>query len=309
MSIAVPVRPFDLASLTDVDDDGTYYPSSDGKPLAETDVHIAQIINLRVTLQNHFRDDPLCYVASNLLWYYVQGDIKKRVSPDVMVVRGVPKHPPRMSYWLWREQRVPDAVIEISSRSTRHIDTGRKYALYRELGVREYFLFDPQGRYLKPALQGHRLEEGIYVPLQPNEAGRLVSQRLGLELGQVDEVLRLFDPVAGHWLLTPDEEHDALQAAETTIQQEAEARLNAERLAWREESARRQETLARSAAEAAVQRETLARIAAEASVQRETQSRLDAEAAVQRETAARLAAETELARLRAELARRDSTRQ
>ena len=45
--------------------------------------------------------------------------------------------------------------------------------------VAEYFLFDPRGEYLSPALQGYRLIEGQYVPIEP-VSGRLPSVELGL---------------------------------------------------------------------------------------------------------------------------------
>ena len=41
-----------------------------------------------------------------------------------------------------------------------------KLALYRDvLRVPEYFQFDPTEDYLRPPLQGHRLERGEYVPI------------------------------------------------------------------------------------------------------------------------------------------------
>ena len=41
------------------------YPESDGKPMAETDVHIDTLIALREALHDHFRDMPQVYVAGN----------------------------------------------------------------------------------------------------------------------------------------------------------------------------------------------------------------------------------------------------
>jgi len=47
------------------------YPDTDGKPMAETDVHIEQLIDLRFALRTFFRDDLHVYVAANMLLYYV----------------------------------------------------------------------------------------------------------------------------------------------------------------------------------------------------------------------------------------------
>lgn len=95
-----------------------YYPVADGAPMGETDFHISLIIELILTLRLHFAAAPDVYVAGDLMFYYVEGDPKKVVSPDVMVVRGVGKEKRRV-YKLWEEERVPEVVIEISSRKTR----------------------------------------------------------------------------------------------------------------------------------------------------------------------------------------------
>lgn len=40
----------------------------------------------------------------------------------------------------------PDLAVEVLSPSTRALDTGRKLRLYRDHGVREYWIVDPAGR-------------------------------------------------------------------------------------------------------------------------------------------------------------------
>ncbi len=61
-------------------------------------------------------------------------------------------------------------VIEITSKSTKREDKTTKKELYRDvLKVAEYFQFDPTEDYLKPPLQGFRLVEGEYLPIQPDE--------------------------------------------------------------------------------------------------------------------------------------------
>lgn len=51
-------------------------------------------------------------------------------------------------------------VIEVSSRRTWLEDLYKKWQLYARLGVREYFLFDPQYDYLPEPLMAWRLGEG-----------------------------------------------------------------------------------------------------------------------------------------------------
>ena len=94
----------------------------------------------------------------NILLYYRPGNKRRHVSPDVMVVRGLEQRD-RENYLLWEEGRAPNVVIEVTSQSTRDEDLEDKLEIYRdEIGVAEYFLFDPRSEYLNPALQGHRLD-------------------------------------------------------------------------------------------------------------------------------------------------------
>ena len=145
------------------------------------------------------------YVSGNLLVFYVRGDKRRHLSPDVFVVRGVAKHA-RPNYLLWEEGRAPQVVIELTSSSTRREDLETKFELYRDtLRVQEYFLFDPRRDYLDPPLRGYRLRQGEYRPIRPTAAGRLPSRVLGLELERVGQVLRLYDPSSGGWLPTPQE--------------------------------------------------------------------------------------------------------
>lgn len=54
----------------------------------------------------------------------------------------------------WAEGgRAPDFVLEITSKATQAVDEGRKRRLYRELGIGEYWQYDPTGDYLDPALK------------------------------------------------------------------------------------------------------------------------------------------------------------
>jgi Uma2 family endonuclease len=206
----------------------SFYPDSDGKPLAETPEHRDNLMDTIKSLTLWFKDDPQVYVSGNMFLYYVPGNRLRHVSPDVFVVRDVPKLPERRRYLVWEEGKGPDLVIEFTSPSTREEDLDDKMALYRDtLGVREYFLFDPLAEYLDPPLQGYRLRGGRYVRVRPVR-GRLPSQVLGLHLERDDWQLRLYDPKTGQWLLTPAEEHEARVRAEKAAQSASEARQRAE---------------------------------------------------------------------------------
>jgi Uma2 family endonuclease len=204
------------------------YPTSDGKPMAETEHHRDLMVDLIETLKTHFDADPEVYVGGNLLLFYEEGNRRKHVSPDVFVARGVPKLPKRLYYLLWEEGKPPDAVIELTSRTTRREDRQKKWQLYRDvLKVPEYFLFDPFEEYLKPSLQGYRLEGGEYSSIVPVH-GRLTSQVLGLKLERDAADLRLVDPATGRRLPTLREQTaqaGARAEAESLARRSAEAEL------------------------------------------------------------------------------------
>ena len=207
------------------------YPEGDGKPMAETPVHMQvmwDVINMLIAWFAKRR----VYVWGNMFLYYVMGDPRKNVSPDVMVVKGVDKNKERRVFKVWEENnRTPSVAIEITSRKTRREDTLTKYALYQDvLKVREYFLFDPFGEYLDPPLIGYRLRTGVYEPIQAVD-GRLPSRELGLHLEANGEELRLWDPTTGQWLLTQKEALQRLEEARQRAEDERQqARAETERL-------------------------------------------------------------------------------
>jgi Uma2 family endonuclease len=285
------------------------YPESDGKPVGETDVHRREILHTIETLERHFRDAPDIYVSGNLMFYYEEGNPSAVVSPDVFVVKGVRKGL-RRTYKLWDEGVAPCVVIEMTSRSTRREDKGDKRALYARLGVREYFLFDPLGEYLKPPLQGFTLVDGEYAPLPFESDGGIISRELGLKLYRDETVLRLFDLASGREVVRTEDLSAVLQQTLARVQQtEEQARLAAEQARLAAEQARLAAEQAQREADARRRAEEQARLVAEqaqreadARRRAEEQARLAAEQA-QREADARRRAEAEIERLRAELQR------
>jgi Uma2 family endonuclease len=195
------------------------YPTSDGKPMAETDWHRDLMTALIQTLKVWYAAHSRVYVSGNLLLFYEPGDRRRHVSPDVFVVKGIAKHD-RPNYLLWEERKSPDVVIELTSSSTRREDVEDKYHLYQNtLRVKEYYLFDPLGDYLDPYLQGYRLRGGQYHPIRA-VAGRLPSRILRLHLERNGRELRLFDPVASRWLPTPLERAVTAEAENERLRRE-----------------------------------------------------------------------------------------
>ncbi|MFM9960918.1 MAG: Uma2 family endonuclease [Planctomycetaceae bacterium] len=199
------------------------YPDSDGKPMAETEIHIDQMTDLYFALDWHFRDDPNVYLARNMLFYFVEGDPKKRIAPDVFFVRGVPKKK-RRTYLLWDEGIAPQVVFEITSRGTKREDTHKKPAIYGEIGVEEYYLFDPAEEYLQTGpFAAYHWQDGEFAK-QELTSNRIYSPNLDLDLVVHNGFLRLFDPRTLTLLRTPAEA-EAAYLAEAQARQKAEAEV------------------------------------------------------------------------------------
>jgi Uma2 family endonuclease len=216
------------------------YPTRDGKPMAESDLHRRDMTDVIQELEDHFADRPRVYVSGNLLLCYEEGNPRKHVAPDVLVALDVPKEPNRDHYLVWKEGKAPDFVAEITSKSTRQEDQKTKHRIYRDiLKVSEYFLFDPRAEYLNPPLQGFRLVGGEYLSIEA-VAGRLPSQVLGLHLERDGNELRLFDPATGARLLTRRERQEAaVGRAEAAVGRAEAERRRAEAERRRAEAERR----------------------------------------------------------------------
>ncbi len=245
--------------LSDTDD--IKYPTRDGRPMGETDVHRNLIMDLIHGLEVHYLQQQDVYVSGDLLMFYEKGNRRKHRSPDVLVALGVPKKQ-RDHYLLWLEGKAPDFIIEVTSKSTRNEDLTVKFELYERLGVSEYFIYDPLKEYLRPRLRGWRLEQGRYVPLVGHP---LRSETLGLELHDIEDTLRIIDPVTALRLPTRLETHLGRVEVEEALTQAEEARTQAEE--------------ARTQAEAALAESEAARVRAE----RELAASLERLAEVQRQ--------------------------
>ena len=210
-----------------------FYPEEDGEPMAVSDLHRQILIRTLQAFDEHFADRPEVYVSGDILMYYVEGDPRKSISPDVLVAFGLGKKR-RGNYKVWEEGKVPDFVMEFSSKTTYRNDLRHKKDLYALLGIQDYLLYDAEGLYLPAPLMGFTLVEGVYIPISARVDGSLHSSALDLDFHVSDVGLGLYDPAAEAWLQTPAE--SALTRAET-----AEARAEtAEARAEQEATARQQ---------------------------------------------------------------------
>ena len=215
-----------LADDPDVED-GIYYPSSDGKPMAETDFHVLAIRLLLDALDDVFAGRSDVYVAGNVNWFWEQGSRQLRRAPDVMVVFGVEKGP-RRSFRSWNEGgAVPAVCFEMASERTWKKNLGEVRADYEANGVREYFVFDPTREYIGSPLIGYRRRGRRFQRLRPDQVGGMESEELGLCLVPEGNMLRLVRPGTGDRILTREELAAAERARISALAAEV-ARLKAQ---------------------------------------------------------------------------------
>jgi Uma2 family endonuclease len=193
------------------------YPESDGKPMGETDLHRDWMFRILEIFRRRY-DGQRVYVASDLLVYYVEGTPTKFVVPDCFVVLDCDPQRRRI-FQTWNEHRVPDVVLEVTSRGTSSTDTVDKPVIYERMGVQEYFLYDPTAASLTPSLQGFRLIDGSLQEI-PGTNGRLRCKTLGVDLFLRDHDLVIVDSETGIEQLTKaDAEEHARIVAEDRIRE------------------------------------------------------------------------------------------
>lgn len=181
-----------------------FYPSSDGEPLAESYIHLCALLATLEVLRQYLLGRQAT-VLSNQFLYYAQGFPRLRVAPDVMVIFNVAPGG-RDNYKIWEEEQVPVVIFEMTSEGTKNQDTGFKKTLYEQLGVLEYWLFDPKGEWIKEQLQGYRLRGEVYEPITDSRC-----EPLQLRLQTEGQLIGFYREDTGEKLLIPEELAEALK--------------------------------------------------------------------------------------------------
>ena len=220
-------------------------PDEDFEPMPEGDIQRRNLSYATEALKLWFGKQQNVYVSGNLFIRYEQDLVEKRVAPDIFVVFGMSNRD-RVSYTIGEDGgKAPDFVLEVISKGTRTKDRKQNPLIYKYLGVKEYFQYDPSIKSLKPsALHGVRLandnENDKYVAIAPTILPdcnlSLHSQVLGLDLHlYADLGFRFFDPISKQILRSYAESELARSQAELERSQaelerlyEHQARLEAE---------------------------------------------------------------------------------
>nr|AYM54072.1 hypothetical protein [Byssovorax cruenta] len=222
----------------------------------EGDPHTTAKSETRDALRGYYdRIGRSVYIAADLTVYYPG---ERRFSPDVLVVFDVDPRP-RMKWNVAKEKRGLDWVLEVHVAGDLRKDLERNVALYAQLGIPEYFIFD-RGRL---RLSGYYLPDSkarVYRPILP-QMGRYRSAILDLDLQIDGERLRFYKGTAE--LPTPFEMIARLEklAAERVefAQQQADL-AEQERARADQAEQRRREEQERAAADIAALRAELDRL-------------------------------------------------
>ncbi len=181
------------------------YPDSDGEPMADNTLQFRWITLIKVNLDWLFSEDNNVFVAGDLLWYPIEGDNKKRMAPDVMVVFGRPKGE-RGSYQQWKENNIaPQVVFEILSPGNTQTEMSRKLLFYERYGVEEYYIYDPQKNELSGLLRG---EEGLDI-IETMDGW--ISPRLGIRFEVAEPELKLYYPDGDNFTTYTEEKQKVQQ--------------------------------------------------------------------------------------------------
>ncbi len=216
---------------------------------------LREVLNLLSSYFTDFDRRPDIFLDSDTNICYNPHDLNVRVAPDVYLTFGVDSEAvhPRKIYLPWEVGKVPDWVLEVASESTARRDVNLKPNIYAQIGIPEYWRFDPTGgRYHGASLFGGRLVNGLYQPVElttePDGILKGYSDVLELSLAWDEGWPRFYNPATGSYLENWRQDKESLQAEREALQDKREA-LRAEREALQAERE------AREAAEASLQAE------------------------------------------------------
>lgn len=197
-------------------EDGVYYPSGDGKPMAETGILVEAMVALKRLLEVWLKDRrPDAYIGIDMFWYWEKGNRRAHQTPDLFVALGIPDPKARRnSFRSWLEGgAIPAVIFEMASQKTWQENLGKKRELYEKVGVKEYFIFDPLREFMESWVVGWRLARKRYREVKADAARRLKSEELEvwLEPDLRGLLLRLRDPETGALILLPEERIEELR--------------------------------------------------------------------------------------------------
>ena len=224
-----------LTEVVAPEPDAVEYP--EGHWVAQSVWHGEAVGLATAALRHHFRDRDDVLVAMELVVYYVRGNDRAWLQPDVQVVFGMKRGENRSTFKVWEEGKAPDFVLEVASPSTAENDARHKAREYAGIGVREYWRLDPEGTMMGVPLEGYRASGSRYGRVEsvagPGGVEYLRSRVLGLDLRTARRdgvtVLVLRDPRTGEEFDGAVDEYERQRRIADARASAAEGELNATR--------------------------------------------------------------------------------
>jgi Uma2 family endonuclease len=128
-----------------IEDEVKYYydsHSTEEDLMGETAFHRALVHYLIEVLTWLFHGQR-CAIYGNLNIYQTKDYYEYPVAPDVAVIKGVEYQPTIRSWRVGQGKPAPQVVFEIASEETWKKDLREKPGKYADMGVQEYFAYDP----------------------------------------------------------------------------------------------------------------------------------------------------------------------
>lgn len=192
------------------------YPEQREDDMGETSIHAKLINRFLQMLLFYFEREREIFLSANMNLYYEEGNPNKWYAPDILIAFGVPNHE-RSSYKIWEEKISPQVIFEVSSERTWKTDISEKLEIYGQLGVEEYYILDPEFKYLPAPILAFNLQ-GERLLSAPVNNDRIFSPRLGLEIVRTENSFRLFDPKRQGFLRTLDEAESEVERLRAEIE-------------------------------------------------------------------------------------------
>ena len=212
--------------------------------------------DIKDILTRRYANDPTTAVFRDLIIRWQIANLGDHC-PDTCVVFGVHnKDEVRTEFLVDEEDTRPSLVVEVVSPRYRKEDRETKVRQYARAGVQEYIIFDrrrQRGQMLDEVL-GYRLVDGTYIPITPDEEGRIFCETVGLWMGLHDGEVVMVDAQTQERLLRAQElEQWAIQAQQQAFQAQQQATEAEQRASQAEEEKAQAEQRASEAEQRAAQ--------------------------------------------------------
>lgn len=172
-----------------LDDDEVFYPDHDNMPESTLQRLMTELLRPLLARFLAERGSPL-FVGADQFIYYIKGNPKAVVAPDVYVLPGIDPNAAPRCIKTWKTTTAPSFALEIMSEVNDLKDVQHAPQRHDELGTKELVVFDPyvdveSGRMRFRVYR--RDEQGKLVVVLATNQDRIESQELRCFLRAVGE--------------------------------------------------------------------------------------------------------------------------